>query len=878
MPTPYDFKSIEAKWRSRWESSGIDKTPADPAKKYYVLEMFAYPSGDIHMGHFRNYTIGDVAARYRRMNGFGVLHPPGWDAFGLPAEQAAIKRNTHPRDWTLGNVETGKKTLQRMAISYDWDREVRTFEPDYYKWTEWLFLLLHRRGLAYQAPSLVNWCETDKTILANEQCQDGTCWRCGNPVVKKELENCWFFKYSAYSERLLKDLDRLDGWPEDTKQKQRNWIGRSEGCEIEFELEPVPVSVPVPGRNAGGPGSGPGTHTDTGTGTEKLTVFTTRPDTVWGVTFVVVAPEHPLAAAAAKTDPKVADYIAKALLKKEFERTKEGEKDGVPSGRFVRHPLTGARVPLFIADYVLAGYGTGVVMGVPAHDTRDFAFAKKYGLPIKVVIQPFPRSSASGAAGEGGPEGKPLDPAAMADAYVDAGVMTDSGEMTGTPSPSGIPKVIAHLAQKGLGRAKIQYRLKDWLVSRQRYWGAPIPIIHCAKCGPQPVPDKDLPVILPLDQKDFVPKGRSPLEDNAAYMKAACPKCGGAARRDPDTMDTFMCSSWYLFRYLDPKNAAEPWRKEEAKRWLPVDLYVGGAEHACMHLLYFRFITKVLHDAGWLPVDEPVVRLFHQGMVSDAKGEIMSKSKGNAVSPAEIMDRYGVDVCRLAMLFFAPSDAEIKWSEDGLKGAQRFVYSLWDIFEELVSAVGGGSAPRPGPPDGRGTEAPPTAISKPYKEIRRRYHVALKRATDAAEGDLAFNTVISAVMELRNAVQEARPLKPANDGEKAALREVAAGLARLLAPMAPFLGETFWEMAGGGDTVFHSGWPVHDPEALKTDELEIPVQVNGKLRSKLVVPAGIAPKELEALALKDTKVQEHLQGRAPKKVIVVPGKLVNVVG
>jgi leucyl-tRNA synthetase len=767
--------------------------------------MFAYPSGDIHMGHFRNYTIGDVVSRVRMMKGFDVLHPFGWDAFGLPAEGAAIKRGIHPREWTVGNIETGKKTLQKMAISYDWEREVRTCEPDYYKWTQWLFLLLFKRGLAYQASSVVNWCPGDG-ILANEQCQDGRCWRCHAEVVQKPIENCWFFKYSDYSERLLRDLDKLSGWPERIRAMQRNWIGRSEGCEIDFALE--------------------------GGGT--LTVFTTRPDTVYGVTFIVVAPEHPLAAESAS--PEVKAYVQRAARKSEIERTAEGEKDGVFTGKYVTNPLNGDRVPLWVADYVLAHYGTGVVMGVPAHDTRDYAFAKKYGLPVKIVIS-------------GGP-------ATYEDAYVGPGAMIDSGELTGTPSPDGIPRVIEYVAGRGVGRPKVHYRLKDWLISRQRYWGCPIPILHCPACGAQAVPEKDLPVLLPTGAIDLIPRGRSPLADRADFMEASCPKCGGPARRDPDTMDTFMCSSFYLYRYTDPKNAREPWGREEIRKWLPVDLYIGGAEHACMHLLYFRFIAKVLFDAGYVPTDEPVVRLFNQGMVADAKGEIMSKSKGNAVSPAEIMDRWGVDVCRLAMLFFAPSGDEIKWKEEGLIGAHRFVTRLWNLFEGLAPAVAGAVA---GP-------------SEAYKPLRRKLHQLIARMDGASEDALNFNTVIAQVMELLNVYDGLRP-EPKTDDERRALREFAEGLSRVLAPLAPFLGEEFWEMLGGKGSVFRAGWPAYDPEAARADEVEVVVQVNGKVRDKFTIAAGATDDQLRERALASPAVQ----GKTPKKVIVVKGKLVNVV-
>jgi leucyl-tRNA synthetase len=796
----YDPKSVETKWQARWKDRELCRTSEEPKRKYYILEMFAYPSGDIHMGHFRNYSIGDAVARYRMMKGDDVFHPFGWDAFGLPAEQAAIKNKLHPGAWTRANIETGKKTLQRMAISYDWEREVRTCDPDYYRWTQWLFLLLFKRGLAYRAASVVNWCE-EHGILANEQVHDGACWRCGREVLKKPIENCWFFKYSTMAERLLDDIDTLTGWPESTKTLQRNWIGKSIGCEIDFEFE---------GR--------------------KLTVFTTRPDTAWGVSFVVIAPDHPLAAEIAS--PEVREYIRKASQKSERDRTLEGEKDGVFTGRHVVNPLNGGKVPLWVADYVLASYGTGVVMGVPAHDTRDFAFAQKYKLPVKVVIA-------------GGQE-----------PYVGAGKMVDSGELTGTDSPGGIPKVIAHIERKGLGRAKTNFKLKDWLVSRQRYWGCPIPIIHCATCGPQAVGEQDLPVILPEDVTEFIPKGRSPLADHAAYMKAVCPKCGGAALRDPDTMDTFMCSSYYLYRYVDPQNATEPWRKEEVRKWLPVDLYIGGAEHACMHLLYFRFIAKALYDAGYVPTDEPVVRLFHQGMVGDEKGEIMSKSRGNAVSPTEIMNRWGVDVCRLAMFFCAPSDAEIKWKEDGLIGANRFVARLWALFEEVAPKVKGISGK-----------------SAAYKPLRRKVHQVLARMTDASENGLNYNTVMAQVMELLN-LYDSLKIDPATDDERRALREVAEILAKIVAPLAPFLGEEFWEMLGGNEgTVFKSPWPVYDGQVEQADDVEIVVQVNGKMRGKFTIAAGASEDELRTQAL----ALPALQGVVPKKVIVVKGRLVNLV-
>jgi leucyl-tRNA synthetase len=827
----YDFDAVERKWRDRWEAEGLHAAPPAPRRKHYVLVMFAYPSGDIHMGHFRNYTIGDVAARFLRMNGRDVLHPFGWDAFGLPAEQAAIKRGIHPRDWTLANIETGRKTLRQMSISYDWDREVRTCLPDYYRWTQWMFLQMHRRGLAHRSASDVNWCETCNTVLANEQVHDGTCWRCASPVGKRSYEQ-WYFKLSAYAQRLLDGLDGLPGWPETIKTLQRNWIGRSEGAEIDFPLE-------------GASGT--------------ISVYTTRPDTIYGVTFMSIAPESPLAAALSKGTPQeqaVREYIAKAASKSEIERTSAGEKDGVFTGRYVTNPLNGERVALWVGDYVLAHYGTGVVMGVPAHDTRDFAFAKKYGIPIRVVIQP---------------PGQTLDPATMPDAYVDPGIMVNSGPFDGMPSEEGIGKVIRHAAEKGVGRAKVNYKLRDWLISRQRYWGCPIPMVHCPGCGIVPVPDKDLPVLLP-DVKDYIPKGRSPLADEPAFVNTACPQCGKPAKRDPDTMDTFMCSSWYMLRYADPKNAREPFAKEAAATWLPVDLYIGGAEHACMHLIYFRFFMKVLFDAGLVPCDEPAVRLFNQGMVKDAKGDVMSKSKGNAVSPAALFAAHGVDAARVAMAFFAPSSDDISWKEEGVVGARRLLGRIQDFVSRHAEWIKGLSS-RPGTP----TPEPGTADPGPAKTIRRLAHATLQRATEAYGSDFAFNTVVSKIYELLNALEKTGEPASLGAAERAAVAEAVRLLTIVLAPLAPHLAEELWTMTGHATLVAREPWPAFDAAALALDEIEIPVQVNGKLRGKIVVPAGAPEETLREKALADPKVREALQGRPPKKVIVVPNKLVNVV-
>ncbi len=814
------FRETEDKWMKLWnDPKGLNsyRTSPDPKRKYYVLEMFAYPSGDIHMGHFRNYTIGDIPARYRMMQGYDVLHPFGWDAFGQPAEGAAIKKgNILPRDWTLGNIATGRATLQRMALTYDWDREIITCNPDYYRWTQWIFLQLYKNGLAYLGASWVNWCTTCDTSLTNEQAEGGSCWRCGKSVTKRKLDRCWYFRYTKYAERLHKDIDRLTEWPEQVRTQQRNWIGRSEGAIVEFPV--------------------------VGGGELKLKVFTTRPDTIYGVTFLALSPEFQMldALTAPPQKDKVEEYVRKALVRDEAQRDKE--KDGVSLMNQAINPFTGEKVQLWVADYVLGGYGTGVVMGVPAHDQRDFEFARKYKIPLRVVIQP---------------KGGTLDPAAMTEAYADDGIMVNSGPFDGTPNPEGIAKVTAHAKAKGWGGPTINYKLKDWLVSRQRYWGCPIPIIHCEKCGPQPVPEEQLPVVLPTDIKNFIPKGRSPLADSPEYMKAACPKCGAAAQRDPDTMDTFMCSSWYQNRYVDPKNDREPWSMEEAKKWLPVDLYIGGVEHARGHCLYFRFITKVLFDLGKLPVDEPCVRLFNHGMVCDEKGEIMSKSKGNVVSPGAIMDQWGVDACRIAMCFFAPSEDQISWSESGLVGAARFLRRVED-FAEKVKGFPAGEPDR-------------AKLSAPVTAVWRKIHQVIQKATFAYEKDLHFNTALAQAMELLNLLDAA----PANDDDRKALRMTAVHLAKVLAPMAPFLGEELHERLGGSGSVFRGGFPVADAEAAKESEFEIVLQVNGKVRGKVVVDAGATEEQVKAAAL--AELGKQLEGKAPKKVIVVKGRLVNVV-
>jgi leucyl-tRNA synthetase len=832
-----ELQAIESRWQKEWGKSGLFNTPLKPNKKFYLLEMFAYPSGDIHIGHFRNYTIGDVFWRYLKMKGFDILHPFGWDAFGLPAEEAAIKRKLHPGDWTLNNIKTSRETLKQLAISYDWEREVITCTPEYYKWTQWVFLTLYKMGLAYRAGSSVNWCPSCKTVLANEQVEGGICWRCKSEVTKRELEQ-WFFKITDYAERLLKDIDKLDDWPENIKTMQKNWIGKSEGTEIKFQ---IPAS----------PAGGPNPTCPTVRRESQISVFTTRPDTIYGVTFMVMAPEHPLVKELTAPEHKkeVEEYIKKSALKSEMDRTATGEKDGVFTGNFAINPLSGEKVQLWVADYVLFHYGTGIVMGVPAHDQRDFLFARKYNVPIKVVINP---------------EGKSLFPETMTEAYGEPGIMVNSGPFNGINSVEGIKKVTDYVKENGLGKSTVHYRLKDWLLSRQRYWGTPIPMIHCPKCGVVPVDEKDLPVLLPPDVKDFIPKGRSPLADVPSFINTTCPKCKGSAQRDPDTMDTFVCSSWYHLRYSDPKNSNAPFGKDKVKEWLPVDLYIGGSEHACGHLIYFRFITKVLHDAGWFTFDEPVKRLFNHGMVLDVNGEVMSKSKGNVVSPRQLMEEWGVDVSRLAMLFFAPSDWEIRWHEKGLIGAKRFIMRVWNLANSVI--------------EHRANNKEQTTNNKPeLKPLLRKMHQTIKKVTEDIDPKLEFNTAISAIMELVNEIYQltAKNEQLISSGE---IHEAVKTTVLLLAPFIPHLSEEMWEKLNGKPSIFNHPWPKYDPAFLVAEEIELVIQVNGKIKSKMIIPAeGITEDEIKTKALKDDKIKELLGGKTPRKVIIVPKRLVNIV-
>ena len=843
MSERYDFQTVEAKWQARWNELALFKAPDPPRpdRRVYALEMFAYPSGDIHMGHFRNYGIGDAYCRWLLMNGKDVLHPFGWDAFGLPAENAAIKNGADPREWTRKNIAQGRSTLQAMGIGYDWDREFATCDPEYYVHTQRLFLLLHQRGLVYRKSAPVNWCDTCATGLANEEVEQGLCWRCHNPVGKRRLEQ-WYIRITDYAQKLLDGLDRLPEWPSATIASQRNWIGRSEGAEIDFVLD-----APSESKDLG--------RSTSVSLVRPITVFTTRPDTLWGVTFLSVAPESDIGRAAAKSAPNaaaVAAYAAASEKKTEIERTAtDREKTGVDTGWTALHPCTGEKVPVYVADYVLASYGTGAVMGVPAHDERDFVFARKYGIPLRVVVLP--------------PDGS-KDASAWKTAYTEPGPMTASPPFDGQRSDEAIPRIVAWLAGKHVGRAKVQFKLHDWLISRQRYWGCPIPMVHCGKCGVVPVPDKDLPVLLPEKITNWTPKGRSPLADVPEFMNVKCPKCGGDAQRDADTMGTFIDSAWYHLRYVDPHNAKQPFAREKANQWLPIRLYIGGAEHANGHCLYFRFFTKVLHDAGWVDVDEPVTRMYHHGMVEDSEGRTMSKSLGNVVSPIDIMREYGADASRVAMFFFAPSDQVIQWNEDGVVGAKKLVQRVYDLVGEFADVAKAFPA---------GISANPSSAAA--KDVRRAAHEVVRRFDAAFNGDLALNPGVAAVYELLNLFPKRAHVDKWPDAERAAVAEAVRLLVKATAPITPHLCEELHELLGGRGSVFKETWPAFDPEALKRDEVEIAVQVNGKIRERINVSADADEASLRAAALAVPKVAAEVAGRTPKKVIVVKGRLVNVI-
>jgi len=823
----YDPAAIEPKWQQQW-ASDPKMYAAEPVScgkpKYYVLEMLPYPSGQLHMGHVRNYSIGDALARHMWMRGYNVLHPMGWDAFGLPAENAALKNNTPPREWTLSNIEAMKRQMQRLGLGYDWATEVTTCLPDYYRWNQWFFLRMYEKGLVYRKKSKVNWCPECATVLANEQVVDGCCWRHDTTLVEQRDLVQWFYRITAYAQELLDGLDKLDGWPEKVRTMQRNWIGRSEGTEVDFSVE----------------GS-----------LETIRVFTTRVDTIFGATSVQLAPQHAMVATMTAVDAglktKVDELIEQQKKAREAGNLGAIEKHGIPTGHFAVNPYNGARVPIWVANYILADYGTGAIMSVPGHDERDFEFANKYGLPIVQVIQPFDGSSVS--------QELPF--------CSEDGVLVNSGEYNGMSCIDAQSKLqeIAHSGS--FGEAKVTFRLKDWGVSRQRYWGTPIPMIHCEKDGLVPVPDDQLPVLLPA-QIEITQQGGSPLGRVADFVNTTCPKCGGPARRETDTMDTFVDSSWYFYRYTDAKNAHAPFDPAVAQYWFPIDQYIGGVEHAILHLIYSRFWTKVMRDLGLIVNNEPAERLFTQGMVIK-DGAKMSKSKGNVVSPDDMIAKYGADATRMYALFAAPPDRDLDWQEDGVAGVSRFLARVWRLVTKYAPVAQAG----------RGQHADaPTGLSL---KLLRKLHQTIAKITLDFEGRWHFNTCVAAIMELVNDLQAADAQLAAGEVPARYLEEILRALVLLLAPLAPYLAAELWEELGEKGAILRAPWPVSDPILAKEDELEIPVQVNGKLVTVVRVPADAVSKAIEAAALADEKVQSRCAGKTVAKVIVVPGKLVNLV-
>ena len=817
MQERYDFTAIEKKWQENWENEGIYKVSEDsPKPKYYCLEMFPYPSGNLHMGHVRNYSIGDVIARFKTMHGFNVLHPMGWDSFGLPAENAAIKHGVAPAKWTKENIANMKMQLKALGLSYDWDREVTTCLPDYYKWTQWLFLQFYKNGLAYKKGASVNWCPGCQTVLANEQVVEGKCERCDSVVEKKSLEQ-WFFKITDYAQRLLDDLDRLEGWPAKVKTMQENWIGRSEGAMLRFKIA----------------------END-----EHFWVYTTRPDTVFGVTYVVMAPEHPLVEkliAGTAYESKVREFITKVQKLSEVDRSSsELEKEGLFIGAHAINPANGKEVPILIGNYVIYEYGTGAVMGVPSHDERDFSFARKLGLEIIPVISK---------------DGSMYTAEEMSEAYIDEGKLINSGKFDGMDNEQAKSAIVEELAKSGDGEKKVNFRLRDWLISRQRFWGAPIPIVYCEHCGAVPVPEDQLPVLLPSDI-EFKPTGESPLKYMDEFINTTCPICGAPARRESDTMDTFVCSSWYYMRYSDPKNTERPFRKEKADYWLDVDQYIGGVEHAILHLLYSRFFTKVCHDLGLVEVEEPFRNLLTQGMVLK-DGSKMSKSKGNTVSPVEIVGKYGADTARLFILFAAPPERDLEWNDQAVEGCYRFLNRVWRIIDiyEAGKAQGGDS------------------FGKAEKDLRRLLHNTIKRVTEDISVRFNFNTAVSAIMELVNGMYQYKE----NNNNQAVMTEAEEGLLLLLAPFVPHITEELWHEIGHTDSIHKQTWSVVDEKALSVDEVTIVVQINGKVRDRVELPADLAQEEVKAQVLSREKIVAALDGKEPKKVVVIPNKLVNIV-
>lgn len=835
MNEEYHPQEFEHKWQTFWETSELFKMKENsPNPRFYCLMMFPYPSAALHVGHLRNYVIGDVLARYKVAKGFNVLNPMGWDAFGLPAENAAIKGGVHPKISTYRNIAKMKQQLYQWGAVYDWDREVTTCEPDYYRWTQWLFLKLFQHGLAYRKRAAVNWCPQCQTVLANEQVIDGKCERCSTSVNEKELEQ-WFFKITDYAERLLGDTELLRNWPERVLLMQKNWIGKSTGCEMDFVVE------------------------ETG---DVLKCFTTRVDTLFGATYVVMAPEHPLVPSLIQgtaQEKGVSAFVEQVRRESRDSRSaEETEKIGVFTGRHAINPVNGEHVPIWLANYVLMEYGTGAIMAVPAHDQRDFEFAKQYNLPIRVVIQ--------------SPENT-LDGETMTEAYVGEGLQVNSGPFDGTPNTEGMEKIADYLESIGKGRRTVHYRIHDWLVSRQRYWGAPIPIVYCQDCGTVPVPEEDLPVLLP-EQVEFRPTGVSPLIQCDDFVHTRCPRCSKPARRETDTLDTFVCSSWYFLRYLSPRLENRPFSQEQVNRWLPVDQYIGGVEHAILHLLYSRFTTKVLHDIGEVSFQEPFRNLFTQGMICkvsplSGKLEKMSKSKGNVVSPDGLIEKYGADTVRLYSLFIGPPEKDAEWSDAGVEGAYRFLKRVWRMCVKHLPLLQSFTKQELSLAD---------AVSPEAKELRRATHTTVRKVTQEIEEGFRFNTAIAAVMELTNLIYllEEKLIADEQVG-KAALAEALLAVIRLISPFSPHISEELWHRLGLSESVFAEPWVAYDSSLLQADEIEVVIQVNGKVRNRVTLPASATEDEIRSAAAADPRIQEWTTGKKILKCIVVGKKLVNLV-
>jgi leucyl-tRNA synthetase len=818
--TDYAFDEIETRWQKRWADDRAFEVTEDPSRKrFYCLEMLPYPSGDIHVGHVRNYCITDVVARFKRMRGFNVLHPIGWDALGLPAENAAIQRGVHPEKWTRQNIASMKRQLQRLGFSYPWSREIATCDPEYYRWNQWFFLRMLEKGIAYRAKAAVNWCPSCQTVLANEQAEGGECWRCHSKVLERDLDQ-WFLRITAYQDQLLDDMAQLGAWPERVLTQQRNWIGRSSGAEVDFPVEGKP----------------------------PLRIFTTRIDTIYGASFMVLAPEHP------RVDELTASPEAReavARLRSQDRRARQAgqvEKEGVFTGSYAKNPFSGERIPIWVGNFVLMGYGTGAIMAVPGHDQRDFEFARKYRLPVRAVIEP---------------PGTHLDGDELTGAYEDPGRTVNSGPFSGLEWQEAIARMTAHARAQGFGRAATSYRLKDWLISRQRYWGTPIPVVYCERDGMVGVPDGELPVVLPPDAP-FTGEGGNPLEKVPGFVQARCPRCGGAARRETDTMDTFVDSSWYFYRYLSPRKDDGPFDDAAVRYWFPIDLYVGGIEHAILHLVYSRFWTKMMRDLGLVAVDEPVTRLFPQGMVHK-DGEVMSKSKGNTVAPDDVIAQYGADTLRLYILSVAPPEMPLEWSAESIAGSHRLVQRVWRLVDRYAAAFAGETA-RPLPDE----------LSGPARELRRKVHQTIQRVSEDVDERLHLNTAVSAFHELVNEIYRWED-EVAQGPARVVLREAIETLVLLMNPFTPHVCEELWSRLGHQDSLVKHPWPIADVEAAREDRVELAVQVNGKVRGHITVPREAGEDEVRRLALEETRVSPHLAGKQIVKLVVVPGRLVSVV-